>query len=284
MVQRYQAHVSIDVFQFASKAHTNNGVPVVENSKQLTTKLARSLIPLLAIVGVGVRAGEAPPPPAALEGYFCKYNSGKGRADLDAATSFYMKQAEKAGLTPPESYVWTHVKGPAPVDFVWLSVHESLRAYGANADAEAASAEIAAVNARYDTVATCQAGLATGTTVIAPKGERRNGATLATYACKFREGASAALLPDLTNHVADVNAGMGDAGLDAAFQIMPLTRELDGTDVVLVAAAATTAKWADNLATLNTTPAGQSLIRHFNALLNCSVNLWSSDQVVGGGS
>jgi hypothetical protein len=100
----------------------------------------------------------------------------------------------------------------------------------------------------------------------------------------MRGGAGPADLGDLTRHVADVNAGMGDAALDAAFQIVPMTGDPQGPDVVLVAAAASTAKWADNLATLNTTPAGQSLIRHFNAVLDCGMNLWSSDRVIGGGS
>ena len=87
-------------------------------------------------------------------------------------------------------------------------------------------------------------------------------------------------LPDLAGHVAEVNAGLGDAGLAAAFQFLPLTGDPQGPDVILVAAAESTAKWAANLAALNTTPAGQSLIRHFNAVLECGMNLWSSDQVM----
>jgi hypothetical protein len=248
-------------------------------------KLVWLLLPVLAFAGFNVLADshEPPPPPAALEGYGCTYNSGKDRGDLDSATSFYEKQAKKAGLTPPDAFLWTHVKGTAPVDFVWISVHESLMAYGANADAEAASSEIQDVNERYDTVATCQANLATATPVIAPdpEGDGPDGATIATYACKVR-GGSLAALPDLTNHVAEVNAGLGDASLDAAFQFLPLTGDPQGPDVILVAAAESTAKWTANLAALNTTPAGQSLIRHFNAVLDCGMNLWSSEQVMGG--
>ena len=252
---------------------------------QHTQKLTWLLLPLLAVVGLNVRADshEAPPPPAALEAYFCSYVAGKDRGDLDAATSFYQKQAEKAGIKRPTSYLWTHMKGTAPVDFVWLSVHESLVAYGASADAEAASSEIAAVNVRYDTVARCQPNLGVAIPVIAPDpdGAGPDGATLATYACTFQKGSSAADLGDLTNHIAGVNAGMGDAGLAAAFQITPLTSDQQGPDVVFVAAAESTAAWATNIATLQTTPEGQAMVRHFNAVVDCGMNLWTSEQLIG---
>jgi hypothetical protein len=240
---------------------------------------------MLAGVGLNVSAdSHEPPPPAGLEGFFCTYNSGKDRDDLDSATEFYLKQAEKAGITAPPSYVWTHLKGTAPVDFIWLSVHESLVAYGEFSDAGAASSEMAEVLDRYDTVATCQPNLAVGVPVIAPDpdADAPASATLATYACKIRGGGGTDVLGDLNGHIVDVNEAMGDAGLAAAFQLTPLTSDPQGPDVVLVAAAENTAAWTRYISGLNTSPGGQSLIRHFNAVLDCGMNLWISNQVIGG--
>lgn len=258
----------------------------MKKTYQTIRKLAWLLLPVFALAGLNVRADshEAPPPPSALEAFFCTYNPGKDRGDLDSATSYYEKQAEKAGFTRPPAYLWTHMKGTAPADIVWVNVHESLVAYGASADAGAAASEMTAVDERYDTVATCQDNLGMATAVIAPDPEDdgTGSATLATYACNFRGAAGPADLPDLAGHIAEVNAGMGEAGLDAAFQIVPLTSGPEGPDVVLVAVADNTEKWATNIATLNTTPAGQSLVRHFNAVVDCGMNLWTSEQVVGG--
>ncbi len=107
--------------------------------------------------------------------------------------------------------------------------------------------------------------------------------TLATYACNFRHGVGPDALPDLRNHIRGVNEGMGDAGLAAAFQIVPMTGDAATTsDVVFVAVAESTEAWANNLAMLNSTPAGQSLARHFNMVVDCGMNLWWSEQVVGG--
>ena len=260
---------------------------VLKTTTQLIRKLAWLLVPLLAFAGFNVRADahEAPPPPGALEAFFCTYNDGKDRGDLDDATSFYVKQAEKAGLTPPPAYLWTHNKGGAGVDIVWLNVHESLVAWGASDDAGAASSEMAAAGARFDSVGSCTDNLAIVTPVIAPADPDDNpadGATVATYACNFRPGAGPNALPDLTSHIASVNADMGDAGLDAAYQIVPLTAGPQGPEVVLVAVADDTASWATNIATLNSTPAGQAMIRHFNAVVDCTMNLWHSEQIVGG--
>ena len=274
-------------FDVQQKTDKDTEIPVVKKTYQTIRKLVWLLLPVFALAGLNVRADshEAPPPPAVLEAFSCTYNPGKDRGDLDAATSYYQKQAEKAGITRAPAYLWTHMKGTAPADIVWVNVHESLIAYGAFADAGAASSEMIAVDERYDTVATCQDNLGVVTPVIAPDPEGDDGSavTLATYACNFRGASGPADLPDLASHVAETNAALGDAGLDAAFQIVPLTAGPEGPDVVLVAVADSTEKWASNVAALNTTPAGQSLVRHFNAVVDCGMNLWSSEQVIGGG-
>ncbi len=224
------------------------------------------------------------PAPAAVEGFFCTYNSGKDRDDLDSATDFYMKQAKKADFEAPNAFLWTHNKGSAPADIVWMNVHESLVAYGASDDAAAASSEMAEVNERYDSVATCETALGMGTPIIAmdPEATPSEMVTLATYACTFRHGVGPDALPDLHNHIRRVNEDMGDAGLAAAFQIVPMTGGGDAPDVVFGAVAESTEAWAQNLAMLASTPAGQSLARHFNMVVDCGMNLWWSEQVVGG--
>ncbi|MDH3643177.1 MAG: hypothetical protein OES38_13840 [Gammaproteobacteria bacterium] len=258
----------------------------MKKTTQMIQKFIWLLLPVFVIASFNVRADshEAPPAPAALEAFSCTYNPGKDRGDLDSAISFHKKQAEKAGMAIPDSFLWTHVKGTAPVDMVWLTVHESLVAYGAFADASAASDDMLAIRPRYDTVVTCQDGLAVAIPVIAPDPESDGPdvAALATYACNFQHGSGPADLPDLASHIAGTNAGMGDAALDAAYQFTPLTGGPDGADVVLVGVAASTEKWATNQAMLNTTPAGQSLVRHFNAVVDCGMNLWASEQVFGG--
>jgi hypothetical protein len=116
------------------------------------TQLRRGLVPgvfvLLAVPGFNASADShaSPPVQPALEAFFCNYNPGKDRDDLDSATNFYMKQAKKAGFTTPNAFLWTHNKGTAPADIVWMNVHESLVAYGASDDAAAASSEMAGVH------------------------------------------------------------------------------------------------------------------------------------------
>jgi hypothetical protein len=254
---------------------------------QLTKQLALLLLPLLAFTGLNVSADshEAPPAPPVLETFFCNYNPGKDRDDLDAATNFYLKQAEKAGITPTNAFLWTHTNGAAPWDMLWLNVHDNLVAFGEADDAGAAAPEMEAVGARYDSVATCTNGLATVTAVLPPpegSNATPDGGTLVTYACRFQPGRGPDALPDLGSHIAEVNKGLGDAGLNAVFQIIPMNGNPQMPDVVLVAGAGSTTAWANNIAALNTTPAGQSLLRHFNAVVDCDMNLWRSEEVVFG--
>ena len=248
-------------------------------------KLVWLVIPLLAVAAVGVRADahEAPPPPAALEAFFCNYNPGKDRGDLDAAITFYEKQAAKAGFAQPDAVLWTHQKGNAPADIVWLNIHANLVALGASYDAELASAEMVAANARFDSVASCQPNIGTVRAVIPPPDlTTPAGSIVASYACNLTDGSNTTDLADLANHIKGVNAGLGDVGLDAAFEITPLTAGPDGPDVVLLARAASMEAWAANLAALNSSAEGQTLIRHFNAVVKCSLNLYTVEQVVGG--
>lgn len=239
--------------------------------------------PLLALVGVNVYADshEAPPPPGVLEGFFCNYNEGKDRDDLNEVTSFYLKQAEKAGIEVPNGYLWTHTKGASPSEIAWLNVYDSLTEFAAANDANAASSEMAAVAVRSDNVVSCRSALAFVSPVFQrdPDGDAPEQMSLAAYACTMRSGVGFNAVASLANDIARLNEGMGDLALDGVFQIVPMTQ---GPDVVFMAVSEDVSGWARHINALTTTPAGQASNAHFNELLDCDLNLWRSEQVVGG--
>jgi hypothetical protein len=116
----------------------------------LARRLAYLLAPVLAIAGFNALAdAHEPPPPAVLESFLCNYVDGKDRGDLDSATEYYMRQAEKAEISTPSAYLWTKVKGAGPAQLIWHNVYENLAAFGAQMDAEAASSEIARGDRRW---------------------------------------------------------------------------------------------------------------------------------------
>jgi len=227
---------------------------------------------------------EPPPPPGALEGFFCSYNDGKDRGDLDAARDFYLKQAAKAGLDVPDTFLWTANKGQVGVDIAWFNVYENMVAFGEADDAGLGSAEMAAAQARFDSVGSCNTVLGVVTPVYQGETEPAfDGRTsVATYACKLQPGASFAALGDLRDHIAAFNAGMGDDALSAVFQVVPQIGDLSTPDVVMFAVSEGTAAYTRHLRALATTAAGQAVARHFTAILDCGVNLWRVEQYVGG--
>ncbi|MDH3641055.1 MAG: hypothetical protein OES38_03110 [Gammaproteobacteria bacterium] len=247
-------------------------------------KLVYLLFPLLALTGLNAQAdSHVPPPPGTLEAFFCIYNDGKDRDDLDAATSFYLKQAEKAGFAAPTSYLWTLNKGTGPADIVWVNAHESLSAFGASSDAFAASEDMAAAGERFSTVADCQPNLATVSTVFAREDADDGGATaLATYACNFRPGASPAAMLGVHTSIAEWNKSLGDDALNGVYQIVPMTGNAQTPDVAIVAVAENTAAWAAHVESLGASPAGQATSGIFGAVLDCTTSLWWSEQIVGG--
>ena len=253
-------------------------------SKQPVQKLAYLLLPLFALTGFNAQGdSHEAAPPGVVEAFMCSYNDGKDRGDLDQATSFYLKQAEKAGITPPDGYLWTLNKGVGAADIIWLNVHENLVAFGAADDANAASSDMAAVGERYDSVASCQSVLGLATTIYERETSDDDGqAAVAAWGCNFRGGAGMSAMGDLQAHIAAVNAEMGDAAPNAVYQIVPLTPGPGAPDVVVFSVSDDTSAWANGMRSLATTPAGQALGRHFNAVLDCGMSLWRGEQVVGG--
>lgn len=225
-----------------------------------------------------------PAPPAVVEAFLCNYVDGKDRDDLDAATGFYLKQAEKAGITAPPAYLWTRYKGSAPYELVWFNVHENVSAFGAHTDALAASEDMTAAGERFDTVVSCQADLGAVTTVFEREGaEDDDGvATIAAFGCNAKGPMGPAGWGDLANHIAAVQAGMGDKAANAVYQLVPTTPGPNAPDVVYFAVHNNAAAWAELVNYLNGTAEGRALGRHFNAVVDCGSGLWFGEQVVGG--
>jgi hypothetical protein len=246
-----------------------------------------TLLLVFAFTGIQGQADsheESPMGPGVLEGYFCNYNSGKDRDDLDANTRFYLQQADKAGIDVPDAYLWTLSKGAAPADFVWMNVYESMGTWAAADDASAASSEMAAVVERSNSIITCQPALAQAVVVYQDESasiELENG-VLGAFACDLRQGMGPAALTSLNSQVAQLNMSMGEERLNGVVQIVPFTVGPTTPDVVYVAVATDMADFAAHMDALATTPAGQSASAHFNSVLDCNVNIWRSERIIGG--
>ncbi|MDA1076503.1 MAG: hypothetical protein O3A63_17360 [Proteobacteria bacterium] len=242
--------------------------------------LASLFLSPLVFFGVTAQAAEMQPP-AVLEVYQCNYNPGKGPKDLMAARDYYVKQAEKAGITPEPSFIWNKIKGDAPIDFVWFTAHENLAAFGASMDAGNAAEALADVQGRFDAVADCSPGLAT----ITPTFQRvAPGATgnvlISAFTCFFNKGVSEADMGDLTSHVNGVFSAMGNNAPQASYMISPITGANAAVRYLFSTFENATA-WTSFVGAILASPDGQSLMRHRNAVLDCSSSLWGGEMVIG---
>ena len=241
---------------------------------------------LTMIVALGTLQAQADshttPVGGVLEGHLCTYNEGQDREDLDALKDFYLKQAEKAGYKAPLAYLWTANLGVQPYDFAWVNVHESLSEFAAANDAYAASSELAQASERANKVMTCQANLSPYSYVF-----RKESApeavplAIASYGCDLRPGQGFGELQALMDHISTVNQSMGDQALDEVVQVMPLTGDLHGPDVYVMAVSSRGASgWGEHLDAINASPAGRAVNAHFNAVLNCRMNLWNAEPFI----
>ena len=103
--------------------------------------------------------------PGILEAWQCNYKPGKNIEDLMSARDYLVKRSAKANITPEPSFVWSLYKGDEPVDFVWFTAHTNMLAFGAAADRDAAL-NFSDVQARFDSVADCTAGMGLVTPVF----------------------------------------------------------------------------------------------------------------------
>ncbi len=237
----------------------------------------------LLVFTLQAQAQEAPPPPGILESHTCNYNKGKDRDDLNAVREFYLKQAAKTGMKPVNTVLWTQVRGSAPYDFIMHRIHESPEAYAATTDAAGASSDMAAVRSRFQSVATCTSNLGAARPIqvrVPPQDQK--GPTLVTASlCHLRDGVRNTDLRDLTTHMAEFASSAGAASPSAGYTINPITKGLNSPDVFMLNVYQNNKAWAESQRRLFTSADGQTLLRHFGAVLDCNARgMWRSEQTV----
>jgi hypothetical protein len=247
---------------------------------ELLTKLI--ILPALVMTSLNIYAAQMPPPPGILDNYACTFNPGKDMDDLMAARDFYIKQAAKAGYKTPSANVWTLVKGAVPVDIIWFDVHENLAAYAASADAAAASAEIAVANERFESVMTCQSGLGTVRAVHqrAEPDPDAGPVFISSSACTLKHGQNQQAVEDLMRHIGGVMKGMGDKAPRAAFLGDPITRGPTTPDLYLFSINDSVTAWSQFVGQFAMSEEAQMLARHFNAVMDCNMSMWTGQWVI----
>ena len=240
---------------------------------------------VLGLSGFSAWAADAPPPPLMAETWGCSYKPGKDIDDLLKARDNLLKQAEKAGIDLPPSYMWSLIKGNVSYDTVWLNVHQNLGAFGANNDAWAASGLGEEVLERFYDVSDCSTGMAGFYPIFQKEGftppEQGSTRVVATLGCTFNHGVDIDHMPDLANHMSETMASMGDAAPMVAVGLRPFTARPPGSpDVILVSAFNSMSGWTNYVDQLFSTPAGETLRNHMDLILDCDVALWGSQTMV----
>lgn len=252
-----------------------------------TIRMTQSLTALAVLLLSGVAlAAEPPAAPAILDYYSCNYNDGKDRDDVMAARDYYLKQAEKAGLSAETAYLWEIAKGQGAPGFVWMNVHANMSAFAADMEENAASSDMAGVLPRFYTAATCENNIGAISPVFQREGANADGgdggALVSSYACNLRDGATAANVGDLNRHIADVFGGWGATAPNSTFLVNPITAGPTTPDLYLFNVHESATEWTKFFGALFTTPEGQLLGRHVQAVLDCNMSLWNAQRVVEG--
>lgn len=251
----------------------------------LTTRLlALLLAAVISLTGFGALAeSQESPPQGVLESFMCSYLDGKDREDLNSAIEYHLKQAEKAGITPAPAYLWTKFKGTADAQMIWHNVYESTAVFGAQADAEAASSEMASVNERYLSVVDCVPMLGMVSAIHQQEETDDTDANfVVSYACRTHQTPSPAAFADLNRHINGELNAMGEVSPMGTFGIAPVTGDPSGPNAVYVNVFENVSHWAAFDAQLNGTESGQMLLRHFGSMMSCATNMWASEQVIDG--
>jgi len=229
-------------------------------------------------------AAEEAAGPAIVETYTCNYLPGKDRGDLMGARDYYVRQAEKAGIELPNSFLWTLYKGAVPMDLVWLTAHPSMAAYAAQTEREAAAPELADIGARFDAVGKCSAGLGTIRQVFAGGQEpvTEPPSLVVANACNLRHGVTETDLNDLFDHAARVLATTGAHDAFALYALSPITNGPNTADVYIFGVNDSLSAWSERVAAMGAAEGAPMLRRHFEATLECNTALFFGEPVIGG--
>lgn len=247
-----------------------------------TKLLTLLLLPLTGALSFNAYAQEAQPP-GVVETWACSYEPGKGVKDVMAARDYYVKQADKAGLTLGPAYMWTLFKGDVDFDLLWLAPHENFMAFAASADAEAAAPEIADVQARFDAVIKCKPRLSTIMPMFQRDGADDSGSganIISTNACQLMPGVGAEEIGDLGSHINGVLGAMGDNTPSAVYAMQSMTGGQNTPEFVLFTVNDSLASYGNFIGAIGADPDGQRLGRHFNMMADCRLAMWTSQQVI----
>lgn len=216
------------------------------------------------------------------EVFICNYLDGKDMGDMMSARDYYLKQAKKAGIDVPNSFVWTPYKtNSSTSDLLWFSNYENLAAFAATADAQAASAEMAEVQAGFDSVVKCTSALGTRNLIFDGGGLDLTPPVIITSStCNLNPGVGAADLEDLWGHVRGTLGDMDEYKNGTFYSYTPITTSSTTPDLFLYGVNDTVTDWANKRAAFGASKAGASLGRHFQAVMECNNSLWRGQQVI----
>ncbi len=252
----------------------------INNLKKALTFL---FVALLGVVGVVSHAEEAATPPGILATYACNFNEGKDMDDLRSARDYYVNESKKMGLSTPEAYVWSRFKGGVPFDHIWFDLYANLDSFAANAEA-GNNADTSKMDARWDALEVCEANVSTVRPLFLGSEAIPNSEStfVSSNACNFRDGVGQDEMADLESHIGMVLGAVDEYDGVAIFAATPMTQGPNSADVYVFSINASATAWAAGNAALGGSPGGASLLRHFNATLDCSSSLWFAEQVVSG--
>jgi hypothetical protein len=216
------------------------------------------------------------------EVFICNYENGSDYDDLMKVRDFYVQQAEKAGLTLPPSFTWQPIKvGAGAPEFLWFSYHQDASQYGQFTDAMAGSAEMQKVAERFEAMSDCDSALNNQIQVYNGGGELTSPpAYIQSFACNFRHGSDASSMADLNAHIAGYLGGTGTNEAFLVFQSTSLTPRTDSPDLRMYTVSENASAWGARQDAIQSSEDGQSMVRHFRAILDCSVSHWSGEPVV----
>ncbi len=235
-----------------------------------------SIILLASLFGLTAQAYQG-------EVFACSYKGDADVSDVLKARDNYVSQAKKAGVTLPPSFLWSKIKGGSDADLLWFNFYENAAQYGTLTDATAASSSmIAAVNKFY-AVLDCDSYLLNQEEVY-NGGEEGEGPTayIDSHACNYQKGAGPASLADLKAHI---KGYLDEAGTHKSFTLYQqnsMTPTPNSPDVRFFGVHNNAADWGARQDSLVSTEGGQMLLRHWNAVLDCSTGHWSGQQVIEG--
>jgi len=216
------------------------------------------------------------------EVFVCHYLDGHNMSDVMSARDFYLKQAKKAGIEPPMSFVWTPYKADTDIDVIWFSNYESMDAFAAQADVAMASPEMIAVQARFDSVVKCTSSL--GMRELIYEGDEPAvadpPAIISSNACKLNHAAENADMGDLWGHVQDTLTGIDAYKQSIAYAFTPIITSPTSPDLYLYEVSDNVTSWAAKRAAFASSDASASLGRHFQKIMDCTNTLWIGERVI----